>query len=111
MPTASTPQRPENMWQGPAPPRAARLPTPPGGGAVGEDADREHAPEAGEHVAGHRPHRVVQLHDALEETGAVDDDGAGDAADDHRRPGLDEGAGGRGRPPAAADAGAPRRGG
>src|SRR3989304_3021433 len=80
-------------------------------GAAGDDADREHAPEAGEHGAGPRPHRVVQLHDALEETGAVDHDRAGDAADDHRRPGLDEGAGGRARHQAAEDAGARRGGG
>ena len=57
--------------------------------AVGEDADRKHAPQAVDAVHGDRADRIV--HAALvEEEHALDDDHAGDRADHDRGPRIDE---------------------
>src|SRR5438552_9236193 len=62
-------------------------------GAVREEADAQHAPQAAGPVHRGRAHRIVDLHDPLEELDAQADEHAGREADDGGADGVDEAAG------------------
>ena len=59
-------------------------------GAVGEQADRQHAERAADAVHRDRADRIVDLQHAVDEEHRLDDQHAGDGADDDRRHAVDE---------------------